>query len=235
MVIVFVNQKGGVGKTTFAFNTIKLAKGLKVLAIDFDIQGNLSQMLTGDFTINTKKEGAETLFTTPVITEISPTLHLMHGHKYLECIDNTETLIKAKSINLKAMFPEYDLIIIDTPPALGARQVMPLFWADKVVIPLEASDLSLLGLVSINQTLNQVKKVNHKLTKQVFINRFIKTKKQMEVIDKLSAKTEISGIVPNRTAIADSMSAGVGAFEYAGAKKDLKVQLKNIFELTIKQ
>jgi chromosome partitioning protein len=43
-VISFINQKGGVGKTTMAYNTAHALakKGHKVLAIDLDPQSNLT-------------------------------------------------------------------------------------------------------------------------------------------------------------------------------------------------
>ena len=46
--ISFMNQKGGVGKTTIAFNTAFALKelGHKVLCIDFDPQGNLTSLFS---------------------------------------------------------------------------------------------------------------------------------------------------------------------------------------------
>ena len=46
--VSMINMKGGVGKTTLAFNIVwamAYQKNLKVLAIDLDPQANLSQYL----------------------------------------------------------------------------------------------------------------------------------------------------------------------------------------------
>jgi cellulose biosynthesis protein BcsQ len=57
--LVFLNNKGGVGKTTLAFNTaVKFAeKGYKTVLIDLDTQYNISKLALGEqFIENTIQE-----------------------------------------------------------------------------------------------------------------------------------------------------------------------------------
>lgn len=62
-IIVVANQKGGVAKTTTTFNLASSleALGKKVLAVDFDHQGNLTSCLAKEAMENAKKEGQETV------------------------------------------------------------------------------------------------------------------------------------------------------------------------------
>ena len=64
--LVFVNNKGGVGKTTLAFNSaVALAKlGYKIVLVDLDPQCNLSRLALGEdyYTKNLFSETEKTIY-----------------------------------------------------------------------------------------------------------------------------------------------------------------------------
>lgn len=146
-VIVVINQKGGVGKSTVAFHLAYAAlknEKSKVLCLDLDSQGNLSQYLTGELDIiDDTKHGVGLLLEgkpfTPSKTS-NPQIDLLHGHSELDRYDNDP------DVEARAYSPElpqtlrglgYDVVIIDTPPAVGLRHLASLYWADLAVIPME--------------------------------------------------------------------------------------------------
>ncbi len=64
--LVFFNNKGGVGKTTLAYNTaVKLSElGYKTVLVDLDPQGNLSKLALGDiFEKNLFSDRQQTIYT----------------------------------------------------------------------------------------------------------------------------------------------------------------------------
>jgi chromosome partitioning protein len=163
-VIAFANQKGGVAKTTTTLNlAVAFAeRGLRVLAIDLDPQGNL-----------TMSQGMN-----PDTIERSMFDVLVHKLPITEVVERMEIDIAVSSIDLagaelalssmigreraleKALLPvrsEYDYILIDTPPSLGLLTINALVAANGVIVPVQCEYLSLRGLVQLENTMSMIR------------------------------------------------------------------------------
>ena len=168
-VIVFANQKGGVGKTTTTVNigAYMAEKGKKVLLIDFDPQGNLSSSLG----ISDKEEGIyeammgqvsirDVIKATPQenMSVISSNLNLSGATVELNKVDKKESLnILKKSID--SIRDQYDYILIDCPPSLGVLTINGFIAADSVIIPLQCEYFALEGLKYMySMTIKRVQK-----------------------------------------------------------------------------
>ena len=162
--IVFVNQKGGVGKTTSAINIgayIALA-GKKVLLVDFDSQGNMSsgvgvsqdkptiyELLAGQIDAKdaVKHTGIENL------DAISASLDLSGAAIELVDQENREFFLKNALEPLRA---SYDYIMIDCPPSLGILTLNGLAAADTVLVPMQCEYFALEGITLLLQTVKKV-------------------------------------------------------------------------------
>jgi chromosome partitioning protein len=163
-VIAFANQKGGVAKTTTTLNlAVAFAeKGMNVLVVDLDPQGNL-----------TMSQGLN-----PDLIERSMFDVLVHRLPITEIIQTREVDVAVSSIDLagaelalssmigreraleKALLPvreSYDYIMIDTPPSLGLLTINAFVAADGVIVPVQCEYLSLRGLVQLENTLSMVR------------------------------------------------------------------------------
>lgn len=164
-IIAVANQKGGVGKSTIAFHLAHAAlknTKTKVLVLDLDSQGNLSQYLTGDLdVIKVTQGGVGALFDGTALKPM-PTTHpqidLLHGHSALDRYDSdseAEERVFAEGFPAMLRGLGYDYIIVDTPPAVGLRHLVALFWADVVVIPLEPVMSGVVGFQNVLATLQE--------------------------------------------------------------------------------
>ncbi len=156
MVIVFANQKGGVGKTTTTVNigAYMAQMGKRVLLIDFDPQGNLSSALG----IRNFERSVYNLILgmnkPQEILQKSPQENLDVLPANLHLSGATVELAKEETVDpyfylKKAIAPllgVYDYILIDCPPSLGILTVNGLAAADRVIIPLQCEYFSLEGL-----------------------------------------------------------------------------------------
>lgn len=167
-IVAFLNQKGGVGKTTTCVNMsgYLASMGKKVLVLDIDPQGNASSNLG----IN-KEEKPKTIYDViiddnTVEEVILPTkienLSIIPAHVDLAGaeielvqMNNREKVVRNI---LKKIKDKYDFICIDCPPSLGLITVNALTACDSVLIPMQCEYYALEGLTQLMYTVKLVKK-----------------------------------------------------------------------------
>ncbi len=163
--ISVLNQKGGVGKTSTAVNiAAELAKrGKRVLVIDLDSQGNASMYLDHEISnlrlkttiyhllINENKVENVLVKTAIKNLDLIPSnSNLGAAELSIANLPNKETLLLNIIAGIKS---QYDFIIIDCPPALGALSINALIASSHIVIPMQCEEFALKGLLNLINTI----------------------------------------------------------------------------------
>jgi chromosome partitioning protein len=172
MVIVFANQKGGVGKTTTAVSlgSAVAETGSSVLLVDFDPQGNLSSNVSADRkkpgiyqVLSGEHSAEEVVQSTPQegLSVIAGGADLTGASVELVQEDNREYFLRNA---LEPVRDQYDFIFIDSPPSLGILTVNALIAADHVIVPLQCEYFALEGLTQLMQSIRRIQRTgNNKL------------------------------------------------------------------------
>ncbi len=150
--IAVLAQKGGTGKTTTVRTLTAVLRrcDLRVLAIDLDPQGNLSDYFDVDPeaepTIADVLSGRAKLSDEIHDDVVPANLPLAEAELAMAGKMGRELTLKRA---LKDVKRRYDVILIDCPPALGLLTVNGLVAADHTLISAEAQHFALQGVVQV--------------------------------------------------------------------------------------
>ena len=161
-----MNQKGGVGKTT---TTVSIGSflaadyGKKVLLVDLDPQGNLSDHVGIDPN-STEKSIYNVLVDQMPVTEVIQhvcDMDVLPANIDLSAAEVELVSMMSREVRLKNSLAEiadnYDYILLDCPPSLGLLTVSGLAFANEVIVPMQAEYLALRGLSQLVHTIDLVK------------------------------------------------------------------------------
>ena len=176
--IAVFNHKGGTGKTTTSVSLAAglAARGLRVLLVDTDSQGNVGVSL------GVKAE--KTLYHVLVMgvrasdaaVHVRPNLDLVVSNEtlaaaelYLAGRQNRDRILRDR---LAPAFDQYDVVMLDCSPSLSLLNQNALVVADGIIVPVACDFLSLVG---VRQVVKTVKNVNSLLHHPVQIHGVLPT------------------------------------------------------------
>ncbi|MCA9329057.1 ParA family protein [Candidatus Saccharibacteria bacterium] len=227
-VIAFLNQKGGVGKTTTTINVgAYLAKlGHSVLLIDLDPQGNATSGIGIDKNI-LDSTVYDVLFGSVDInfaikdTDIAD-LRLLPSNAGVAAAEVDLATEEHREYRLKSALQhlDYEYVLIDCPPSLGLLSINALVASDLVLIPVQAEYYALEGL---GQLLDVIQRVRTGLNASLellgvvvtmFDGRTMLSEQVLEELKKHFGSKLFNTVIPRNIRLAEAPSFGRSIFEH---------------------
>lgn len=161
------NHKGGTGKTTTSVSVAAglASRGLRVLLVDTDSQGNIAHSLGIK---------AERSLYHVLVMGLAPRAAAVNVRPNLDVIASNETLAAAELYlagrqnrdrilrdRLDAGTKDYDVVILDCSPSLSLLNQNALVFADGVLVPVACDYLSLVGVRQVIKTVKNVNSLLH--------------------------------------------------------------------------
>lgn len=238
LTISITNQKGGVGKTTTTYHLARAAslRGLRVLVVDLDPQGNLTDSLVDgtddDAGMADVLSTASPLTLDEVVTSTSwAGVHLApSGADALALVRNElVTGGPGREMRLRealAMVSEsFDLCLIDCAPSLDTLTVNAFSASDGILIVSQSRLYSATGLAHLLNTVEAVRAYYNPAVAVVgvLINQHrARTRQGAHWGEELAAACRERGLrlfdpaIPDAVAISDCAESGLGLDEWPG-------------------
>lgn len=225
--ITFINEKGGIGKTSCCFNIAwELAKESKVLLIDMDGQrANLTyfcgyKMTDDDFTMHHVLLENKPLIA--AIKHIKKGLDLIPANYVLSSLTSAAKISTMKKA-LQSISGDYDYILIDVNPTPNWIHSLALSCTDYIIIPMLPDITSLEANMGIIESISEVRDTTNPNLKVlgILFNKYSErtnlAKQVKEIADQISGKidtTLFATTIRNAVSMSENVYDHIGITDY---------------------
>ena len=240
-IFCIANQKGGVGKTTTAVNLAAgLAKlGQRILLVDLDPQGNATmgsginkatlansvyQVLLGIGDVATARQRSES-----GRFDVLPANRELAGAE-VEMVELEQRESRLKQA-LAAVDADYDVVLVDCPPALSMLTLNGLCAAHGVVIPMQCEYYALEGLSDLVNTIKIVHaKMNPELKvigllRVMFDPRIMLSQQVSSQLETHFGDKVFKTVIPRNVRLAEAPSYGIPGVIFDPSSKGAQAYL----------
>ena len=186
---VVFNKKGGVGKSTITANlaAISAAQGLRTLVVDLDPQGNSTHYIMGqagsDLSSSVADLFEQTLSFSLYSKKATDFIHaspydnlsVLPSHPALADLQSKlESRYKIFKLRDSLKDLDFDVIYIDTPPALNFYTLSALIAAESCLIPFDCDDFSRRALYTLLDNVQEIQADHNKnlTVSGIVVNQF---------------------------------------------------------------
>jgi len=232
---LFLNFKGGTGKSSLSASYgFRLAQmGFRVLLIDLDPQGHLTQCLGLNneqypktlYNALVEKEDIEKVI---IKTDLS-TLDIIPSNLNLSPVELSLFSMNSREFRLKRLLSSleksYDVIVMDASPSIGLLNLNAILASNDLLIPVLADFLSYHGLKILFETLSTIEEDFSFVFENIFIflNRYNEShricRRSKKALETHYKKYLLSTVIRQDTKIAEATSQGTPIFLFAQSSK----------------